>query len=253
MTLKEALGYRKGEMLSLIGAGGKTTALFRLAHELFQEGQKVLVTTTTKIYKPVKPHVHKLYLAQDLHALTDELAKLPAPIVIGAGYGVDDAGKLLGLPPRWLDSLHKNRAADAILVEADGAASRFFKVPSEHEPTVPEACSVTVWVMAIKALNRPIDSGHVHRAERTLSLLNVKAEIPLTADHVVQLIKHPAGCLKGIPSGSRKLVLLNQADSPEETKRATELGHALVELGIERAVITSFLDEDPVKQVIDKS
>ena len=69
MTLKEALGLKKGKMVSLIGAGGKTTTLFFLARELWEEGGKVLVTTTTKIFKPAKPHVHKLFLVQDPKAL----------------------------------------------------------------------------------------------------------------------------------------------------------------------------------------
>ena len=56
MQLKEALGLRRGGMVSLIGAGGKTTTMFRLAHELREDSWKVLVTTTTKIFKPAKPH-----------------------------------------------------------------------------------------------------------------------------------------------------------------------------------------------------
>ncbi len=34
MTLKEALGLGEEKMLCLIGAGGKTTTMFRLAQEL---------------------------------------------------------------------------------------------------------------------------------------------------------------------------------------------------------------------------
>src|SRR3972149_11599811 len=128
MTLKEALGLKKGEMLSLIGAGGKTTTLFRLAHELWEEGGKVLVTTTTKIFKPTKPHVHKLYLVQDLDAFLIKLAKIKEPLIIGAGSGLDDAGKLAGLPPEWFDMLKKKGTMDWILVEADGAAMKPFKV-----------------------------------------------------------------------------------------------------------------------------
>ena len=50
MLLPDALGVTRGEMVSLIGAGGKTTTLFRLAKELRDQGCKVMVTTTTKIY-----------------------------------------------------------------------------------------------------------------------------------------------------------------------------------------------------------
>ncbi len=34
MTLKEALGIKLGEVVSLVGGGGKTTLMFALAQEL---------------------------------------------------------------------------------------------------------------------------------------------------------------------------------------------------------------------------
>ncbi|MCZ6626236.1 MAG: selenium cofactor biosynthesis protein YqeC [Deltaproteobacteria bacterium] len=252
MTLKEALGLKKGEMLSLIGAGGKTTTLFRLADELCQEGSKVLITTTTKIFKPTKPHVHKLYLAQDLDALLSELAKIKEPVILGVGSGLDETGKLVGLPPEWFDTLEKRGEMDSILIEADGAASRPFKLPAEHEPVVPGGCALTVWVMGIKVLGQPLTTNWVHRAERGAALLGVELGTPVTETLILQLVENPLGCLKGIPSRSRKVALINQADSTEEVKKASDLGHALIRHGIERVVITSYLDSDAVKEVITK-
>ena len=250
MTLKEALGLKKGEMLSLIGAGGKTTTLFRLANELFQEGNKVLVTTTTKIFKPAKPHVHKLYLARELKALMDELNAIKDSLVVGVGRGLDDEGKLIGLPPEWFDTLRLEGEIDWILIEADGAAGRPFKVPAEHEPVVPEKCPLAIWVMGIKVLGRPLTSEHVHRAERAAELLGVELGTPVTEDHILRLAKNPLGCLKGVPIGSRKIALINQADTAEEVKQAASLAHGLVQLGIERVVITSYLEGDAIKEVI---
>ena len=252
MTLKEALGLKQGEMLSLIGAGGKTTTLFCLAHELFEEGGEVLVTTTTKIFKPTKPHVQKLFLAQDLKALLSELAKIKEPLIIGVGSGLDDAGKLIGLPPEWFGTLHQRSELDWILIEADGAASRPFKVPLEHEPVVPEVCALTVWVMGIKVLGQPLTPEWVHRAEKAATLLGVELGIPVTQDLILKLVKNPFGCLKGIPPQSRKVALINQADNPEEVEKASALGHELIQHGIERVVITSYLDKDAVKKVITK-
>ena len=250
MSLKEALGLESGQMVALIGAGGKTTTLFHLAKELRDNGGKVLATTTTKIFKPTKPHVDRLFLAQDVDAFRQEVAKIMPPAIIGAGYNVDDEGKLLGLPPAWLDQLQQSRLFDAILVEADGAASRLFKVPSELEPVIPSGCQVVIWVMAIKVLGKPLHSDWVHRVERAVELLGVRQGTPLTKEHIVQLVKNPQGCLKGVPAGSRKLALINQADSPEEIQRANELGQALVQLGFERAVVTSYASEGPVKGAI---
>ena len=42
----------RNELICFVGAGGKTTSLFRLARELKRCGKSVLVTTTTAIYCP---------------------------------------------------------------------------------------------------------------------------------------------------------------------------------------------------------
>jgi len=250
MHLKEALGVRRGEMVSLIGAGGKTTTLFRLAKELRDEGGKVLVTTTTKIFKPTKPHVDRLFLVEDVVAFPAEISKLKAPVIIGAGYRIDEDDKLIGLPAAWLDTLNKSRQFDSILVEADGAASRLFKIPSEIEPVVPNSCDVVIWIMAIKIIGKPLDANVVHRAERAVSLLGVTPGTPLKAEHILQLVKHPEGCLKGVPAQSRKVALLSQADSPDDIQKANELAQALLKLGFERAVIVSYLKDDAVEKVM---
>jgi probable selenium-dependent hydroxylase accessory protein YqeC len=96
MQLTEALGVRNSEVVSLIGAGGKTTTLLHLAKELRDAGKKVLVTTTTKIFKPSKPHVDKLFIVEDLDALLRETANLEPPLIIGAGSQIED-GKLIGV------------------------------------------------------------------------------------------------------------------------------------------------------------
>src|SRR5437899_9932326 len=204
MSLKAALGLESGQMLALIGAGGKTTTLFRLARELRDDGGKILVTTTTKIFKPTKPHVDRLFLVEDVDSFRDEASKITAPTIIGAGYALDDEGKLLGLPSDWLDQLQRSGQFDSILVEADGAASRLFKIPSEIEPVVPNSCDVVIWIMAIKIIGKPLDANVVHRAERAVSLLGVTPGTPLKAEHILQLVKHPEGCLKGVPAQSRK-------------------------------------------------
>ncbi len=254
MTLKEALGLKSGEIVSLVGAGGKTTTLFLLANEFYGEGKKVLVTTTTKIAKPTRPHVHKLFLAQDLEALLKELGKVNDPMIIGVGYGLEhslnNVEKLVGLPLEWFEGLRQKAGLDSILIEADGAASRLFKVPAEYEPVVPEGSSLTVWVMAIKVLGRPLHPDWFHRAERGASLLGIQIGTPVTESHIVQLVKNPLGCLKGIPPGSRKVALINQADTAEEINRASSLGRTLIREGLERVVVASYLAHDPIKEII---
>jgi molybdenum cofactor cytidylyltransferase len=252
MTLADSLGVQTGEMVSLIGAGGKTTALFRLAKELRENGGKILLTTTTKIFKPNKPHVERLFLVQDVNALIAESRNIVRPVIVGAGYGVDDEGKLLGLPAAWLDEIKESAEFDTILVEADGAASRLFKVPSELEPVVPKLSSRVIWSMAIKIIGKPLDAAFVHRAARAVALLDVSPGTIVTQDHILKLLAHHEGCLKSIPAAARKVALINQADSPEEIDAAEKLGRALLPLGFERVAIASFLSDEAVKNVTSR-
>jgi molybdenum cofactor cytidylyltransferase len=252
MQLKEALGLREGEMVSLIGAGGKTTTLLQLAKELRDARKKVLVTTTTKIFKPSKPHVDRLFIVEDVDALLRESAKLDPPLIIGAGSKLDE-DKLIGLPARWLDEIATSQHFAAVLVEADGAASRLFKVPSKIEPVVPDTTGLTVWIVSIKVIGKPLDGTSVHRAEAAAALSGMPLGTPVTEQLILNLARHPEGCLKGIPSGSRKSAMINQADNREEIERAKQLGKALLQLDFDRVVVNSFLDSGLSNEVISQS
>jgi molybdenum cofactor cytidylyltransferase len=249
MQLKEALGLREGEMVSLIGAGGKTTTMLHLAKELRDAGKKVLVTTTTKIFKPSKPHVDRLFIVEDVDALLREAAKLDPPLIIGAGSKLDH-DKLIGLPARWLDEIATSRHFAAVLVEADGAGSRLFKVPSEFEPVVPDATGLTIWVLSIKVVGKSLVATSVHRAETAAALSGASLGTPVTEELILNLARHPEGCLKGIPAASRKSVMINQADSPGELERAKNLGKVLLQLEFDRVVVNSFADSGLSNEVI---
>ncbi|MCD4678214.1 MAG: hypothetical protein K8S18_19810, partial [Desulfobacula sp.] len=51
-TLIDNLQLNRRGVISLIGAGGKTSLMFCLAKELENSGKTVLTTTTTKIFMP---------------------------------------------------------------------------------------------------------------------------------------------------------------------------------------------------------
>ena len=49
MKLIDALELKRGDVVSLIGSGGKTSALIKMMHECQARGWRVLMTTTTRI------------------------------------------------------------------------------------------------------------------------------------------------------------------------------------------------------------
>ena len=250
MQIHAALGVEPREVVSLIGAGGKTTTLYRLARELRDDGKKILVTTTTKIFKPSKPHVDRLFLVEDVGAFIEQNSVIRPPVIVGAGYRVDEDGKLIGLPATWVDELCRSNEFDEIVVEADGAGSRLFKVPSEIEPVIPKSSTLVVWVIAVTVIGKPLDPAAVHRSERAAALLSVPSGTILTEEHILKLVDDPAGCLKGVPAETRKIALLTHADSSRDFAQAKGLADGLLNLGFARAVVVSYLDEQPVKATI---
>jgi len=248
MLLHDALGVALGEMVSLIGAGGKTTTMFRLAKELRDQGCKVLITTTTKIAKPTKPHIDRLFLVEELQALVDICNEIAAPAIISAGCSVNQKGELQGLPVTWLDRLNQDAAFDAILVEADGASSRLLTIPADEERIIPESCQATVWIVAVKVLGKTLSDAWVHHSARARELLGLPVEARVSEDILIRLLQHQDGCLKGIPPASRKIAVINQADSQEEVAAAQALGDKLQKQGFANVVITSYAGATSVIQ-----
>ena len=58
-----------GGVVSLVGAGGKTSLMFRLARELTKAGGTVLTTTTTKIFEPTPDQAARVILAESASGL----------------------------------------------------------------------------------------------------------------------------------------------------------------------------------------
>ena len=52
MDLKTALGLEPGEMVALVGAGGKTTTAWRLLRSCADSGEQAVFTTTTRVFQP---------------------------------------------------------------------------------------------------------------------------------------------------------------------------------------------------------
>ena len=205
--LIEALGLDRG-VAALVGAGGKTTLLFRLADEARAAGRRVLVTTTTHMGVPAGYGAVFFEEAGDITAEVQEaLERDGRAIVLGRRLRED---KVEGIPPERVDALA--RLADVVLVEADGARRRSFKIPAEHEPVVPASATLVIVVVGMDVLGRPLDEAHVHRWERVAAAAAQPMGWTITEDTIVRALLDPAGYLSRVPAGARSAVFLNKAE-----------------------------------------
>ena len=232
MILGQLYGDRlpkAGGVISLVGAGGKTTLMFRIARELAAAGETVLTTTTTRIYRPEPAQSAQVVVAAEPAAALAELAarlRQSRHVTAAAGL-ISEAGKLAGYLPESVDALRAAGLFRWIIVEADGAARRPLKAPSAHEPVIP-AC--TDWVIALAgmaAVGRPLDARWVFRAERFGALAGLGAGESVTPEAVAAVLLHPDGILKGCPRQAARCVFLNQADLPDASEAARAVCAAL--------------------------
>jgi molybdenum cofactor cytidylyltransferase len=87
-------------------------------------------------------------------------------------------------------------------------------------------------------LNQPLDSNLVHRPERFAELADIKIGSQVDDESLLRVLLSSEGGLKNIPSGARRIVLLNQADTPALQSQALRMADQLLE-GYSSVVIAS--------------
>ena len=227
-SLIDALGLVSARLISLVGAGGKTNLMFALAREFAAVGERVLVTTTTKIAtsEAVGPW---LSFGADSAANILRLADAAASPIIAYHHELASTSRLQGFDPAIIDELARDGTFGRILVEADGSARRPLKAPAAHEPVVPSATDAFIVVVGLNGLGQPLSEDSIFGSEIWQRLTGGTEGDPIAADAVVQAYLHPDGLTKGCPSGAARCLFLNRADNPDRVAAAQEIIRCLGE------------------------
>lgn len=148
-SLCDILHISKG-ITSLIGSGGKSTLLTKLAYELSVHS-KVIVAATTKML-PMSDT--PIYTGNDMKKLT-EIMKETDLLTVGT-YA--SQGKL-GAPA--IDVTVLKNAACYIILECDGSRTLPLKAHRIFEPVVPESSTQTIMLLGLSGIGKKI-SETVH-------------------------------------------------------------------------------------------
>lgn len=224
MQLSQAFRLSSAPRLALVGSGGKTTALFHLANELKRSSHRgvpkpVIVTATTHLAREqIRLANHHLVVQKpgDVTALEH----FPPGVVLVTGMDTRD-GRASGLDHVSLEGVlllvdsRPDSGQIPILIEADGSRRLPLKAPADHEPSIPSFVNTVVVVAGLLGVGKPLNRRWVHRPQRFADLSGLSAGAEISPEAMVRVLAHPAGGLKNIPPGARRVVLLNQADTPE--------------------------------------
>ncbi len=222
MRLVDALGVGGGEVVSLVGGGGKTAAMFRLAREIVARGERALTTTTTHIFAAqiAQAPAHVIAVDATPESVAAALAAHGHVLVVGAtdagsgragGVSLDLFARLRG----WCPGV-------CIVNEADGSRMR-------------------------------LDGEHVHRPELVSALSGAPLGTPITPEIVASVLAHPEGGRKGVPRNARVIVVINKVESLPDKKPARETAERLLrEPAIQAVALAAVRGDDPVLEVCSR-
>lgn len=228
--IEEVICSAPGGVLSLTGAGGKTSLMFHLARVLSASGKRVLVTTTTKILTPTARECCTVLVDPDPEVIAGwAFFGSRNGAVTAAARREAESGKLIGYPPEAIAFFQRCGMFDWILVEADGSSRRPLKAHAPHEPVVPSCSTVLVAVAGLEALGQPLTGEWVFRADIAAPLLGIEAGDSIGAAALARLVVHPRGLFTGAPPGARRFVFLNQADTLRRLLQAAQIAAVVKE------------------------
>ncbi|MFW6448684.1 MAG: selenium cofactor biosynthesis protein YqeC [Halobacteriota archaeon] len=243
MELAEALGA-EGGVVSVVGAGGKKSTLYRLADEL----DRTVVTATVRI--PIfDEHVARVVTATDPRDALEAVSPTDWPLGLVPERERDD--RYLGYEPARIDALSDHPAVGTVVVKADGARMRLIKAPNEREPRIPTSSSVVVPVASVHAIGEPLEDDVAHRVERVGAISGLVRGDPITPEAVAAVIASPDGGHRGVPAEATVVPVLNMVDDATLERVARRAAAAILErCDAPRVVLTQLTSSDPVVDVV---
>lgn len=254
--LKEALEVHPKEVISLVGAGGKTALMFALSRELTTPEGVVITTTTTKIFPPSSSDAPNLLLSRDENEITDFILKNGNRLghINLASKKLSSSGKLQGINPELVSQLINLDPVIYIIVEADGADHRPLKAPNPaYEPVIPQSTSLVIPVIGIDALGCELAEEHVFRSEIAAQLTGLSLGEAVSVEAIANLIVHPSGIIRGCPAQARIIPFINKTDLLTDLSEARGLAFKILEANhsqIDRVVLGQAQLSPPVTEVI---
>ena len=230
-------------IISIVGAGGKTSVMFHLAEELKSMGRRVIVTTSTHIQYPENYQTVVTEQASDLEGLRWEdrilvvggsvkEARLPA--------GGELCRKLGGMEPSQIAALAD--WCDVLLIEADGARRLPFKAPADHEPVIIPETDAVIGCVGLTCVGKTWEDGcfRPEMAKKLLRKAGYEPEAVIRAEDVAHVLTDADGAKKQVGDRPYRIVL-NQADGERELRLAEEIVREIWRTGETVVCVTSGL------------
>lgn len=249
-----------GGVIALVGAGGKTTAMYALGQDLAGRAPgEALLTTTTQIFDPrLEPGrpFDQVLLAPELADPVPGDGEPPSAWLEARAQGQRVVLAAQATPDGKLGGIHPDRVPELarvwpfVIIEADGSRHRPVQAPDAHEPVLPARLDMVVGMVGLGCLGQPMDEAIVYRPEGFTRATGCLPGDPIRLEHLLALARHPQGLFQGVPAGVRRVLLLNQADRWSGAPGALAADVAAAPPAADRVLVCALRDPRPSARVL---
>ncbi len=220
MILGKMLDIKKGEIITVIGAGGKTSFINYFT-KYYKDKFKVLLTTTTKIYVPTDECYKDIYLTDNKNMLdicsNSLLTNWSNGIQVFGKY-INEENKIIGLDFKELDLIIPK--FDITFIEGDGSKKKKLKGWNNLEPVIYENTTQTIGVVDITALGMDINEENIHRLNEFEKLV-YKSEGTINISDIKNIVLNPNGLFKY--ARGKKILFINKVENKYYETSSKEL------------------------------
>lgn len=248
MKLVQALRLSTTPKIALVGSGGKTTAIFRIADQL---PKPVIISTTTHLSPEQIAIADYYYAIESVDEIFQVFEGLPKKVLVITSRTIEN-DRVCGLSAPIMEEVISlaNKRSLSLLIEADGSKLRPLKAPAEHEPAIPDytwkhsmlpgnignhtekgklsGLDAVIVVVGLSGLGKPLLPVWVHRPKQFAQLSGLQPGEPVSIQGLARVLMHPNGGIKNIPSNVKRIALLNQADEIQDQSLARQLAWQLL-------------------------
>jgi probable selenium-dependent hydroxylase accessory protein YqeC len=219
--LSTFLNIKPPQCVSIMGAGGKSTLMNRLADELIVLGHTVVLTSTTNYHRPKTLQSEQILLTRDVPEWPEKLGTLARRwnrlLVLHHDLG---NAMVKGIDVAAVRMIHEHIPDAIVIVKTDGARKRWFKAPNQSEPVIPPWSQLCITVVNHEILGQPLTDALVHRPQRVAELTGLKIGAPITPQAVGMVLTHPDTYAPKIPSGAQRTIYLSHVQTQADIEQA---------------------------------
>jgi len=233
----------KEKVISLIGSGGKTSISFYLGQFFSKKGERVVLTTTTRVF-PFSKEKIPLILEENREKRAEKVKELMKnQFLIQVGKDQEQE-KVIGIEPETVEDLFIS-GANRVIVEADGSRGLPFKFPGDYEPVLPKPSGLVILVVGAWALGKKFSDDVFHRPELAREYLGWKEGDLIEGEQIVELLLHKNSYLPRL-KGEKIWVVLNGIKGRWQENEAQRIGALLFRKNGMEKVWAINLEEKPI-------